>query len=319
MRRNNIRAVWDKGQCVVNGWLAIPAAFSAEVMAHCGWDSLCIDIQHGLVDYQIATTMMQAISTTPVATMVRVPWNDPAIIMKCLDAGAFGIVCPMINTADEAARFAGACRYPPLGYRSLGPIRAQIYGGSDYALKANDEILALAMIETTAGRVVFNGIWPRELGFFNRVAAKKQLSDIIWRTYQTVGRPIRRPEVVVAQRFAVCVEEGGNRSLAPVFKSGGDPAVLIGPSQQCAFEGGRCRIVDRTDQAGNVPRGRCFEPALGQATARFAFEIDDVDVVLDDEHLAEMEVAMMTNLAGVDVLRQDLAKPRSKRITIGQE
>jgi 4-hydroxy-2-oxoheptanedioate aldolase len=151
MRRNNIRSVWDKGQCAVNGWLAIPAAFSAEVMAHCGWDSLCIDIQHGLVDYQTATAMMQAISTTPVATMVRVPWNDPAIIMKCLDAGAFGIVCPMINTADEAARFAGACRYPPQGYRSLGPIRAQIYGGSDYALKANDEILALAMIETVAG------------------------------------------------------------------------------------------------------------------------------------------------------------------------
>jgi 4-hydroxy-2-oxoheptanedioate aldolase len=151
MRRNNIRAVWDSGQCVVNGWLAIPSSFSAEVMAHCGWDSLCIDIQHGLVDYQTATTMMQAISTTQVAPMVRVPWNDPAIIMKCLDAGAYGIVCPMINTAEEARHFVGACRYPPMGYRSLGPIRAQIYGGSDYAAKANDEILTLAMIETTTG------------------------------------------------------------------------------------------------------------------------------------------------------------------------
>ena len=58
---------------------------------------------------------------------------------------------PMVNTADDAARFVGACRYPPMGYRSLGPIRAQIYGGSDYATKANDEILTLAMIETTTG------------------------------------------------------------------------------------------------------------------------------------------------------------------------
>jgi 4-hydroxy-2-oxoheptanedioate aldolase len=151
MRRNNIRAVWDSGRCVVNGWLAIPSSFSAEVMAHCGWDSLCIDIQHGMVDYQIATNMMQAISTTPVTPIVRVPWNDPAVIMKCLDAGAYGVVCPMINSAEEASRFVGACRYPPMGYRSFGPIRAQIYGGSDYAAKANDEIVTLAMIETTAG------------------------------------------------------------------------------------------------------------------------------------------------------------------------
>lgn len=151
MRRNNVRAVWDAGRCVVNGWLAIPSSFSAEVMAHCGWDSLCIDVQHGLVDYQTATTMMQAISTTSVAPMVRVPWNDPAIIMKCLDGGAYGVICPMINNAEDANRFVGACRYPPMGYRSLGPIRAQIYGGPDYPEKANDEIVTLAMIETVAG------------------------------------------------------------------------------------------------------------------------------------------------------------------------
>lgn len=151
MRANNLRTTWSAGGCVINGWLAIPSSFSAEVMAHCGWDSLCIDIQHGLVDYQTATTMMQAISTTPVTPLVRVPWNDPAIIMKCLDAGAYGVICPLINTAEDARRLVGACRYPPLGYRSLGPIRAQIYGGPDYSEKANDEIVVLAMIETVAG------------------------------------------------------------------------------------------------------------------------------------------------------------------------
>jgi 4-hydroxy-2-oxoheptanedioate aldolase len=148
MRPNNVRTVWQKGGCVLNGWLGIPSSFSAEVMAHLGWDSLIIDLQHGLIDYQTAVTMMQAISTTSVTPMVRVPWNDPAIIMKCLDAGAYGVICPMINSRAEAERLVGACRFPPKGYRSSGPIRALIYGGSDYQTKADETIAVFAMIET---------------------------------------------------------------------------------------------------------------------------------------------------------------------------
>ena len=151
MRENSVKSIWAKGGVVVNGWLSIPSSFSAEVMSHQGFDSLVVDMQHGVVDYQTAVTMLQAISTTPVIPLARVPWNDPAIIMKCLDAGAYGVVCPMINSGADALRFAGACRYPPMGYRSLGPIRAQLYGGSDYAAKANEEIVALAMIETMPG------------------------------------------------------------------------------------------------------------------------------------------------------------------------
>lgn len=151
MRPNRIRTIWGQGGHVLNGWLGIPNSFSAEVMAQLGWDSLVIDLQHGLIDYQAAVLMMQAISTTEVVPMVRVPWNDPAIIMKCLDAGAYGVICPMINNRDEAERFVGACRYPPLGYRSGGPTRALIYGGRDYQAAANDTIVALAMIETTDG------------------------------------------------------------------------------------------------------------------------------------------------------------------------
>ncbi len=148
MRDNALRRIWGRSDSVVNGWLGIPDAFAAEVMAHCGWDSLCIDLQHGLAGYESAVAMLQAISTTAVTPLVRVPWNDPAIIMKCLDAGAFGVICPMINTAEQAKHFVGACRYAPAGYRSLGPIRAQIYAGADYALHANDSIVTLAMIET---------------------------------------------------------------------------------------------------------------------------------------------------------------------------
>ena len=78
--------------------LSIPSAFSAEVMAHQGFDSLTVDMQHGVVDYQVAVTMLQAISTTTVMPLARVPSNDPARLRKILDAGAYGVICPIINT-----------------------------------------------------------------------------------------------------------------------------------------------------------------------------------------------------------------------------
>ncbi len=148
MRENRVKAIWAADRAVINGWCAIPSSFSAELMAHMGWDSLVIDAQHGLIDYQAMVTMLQAISTTAVTPMVRVPWNDPAAIMKALDAGAYGIICPMVNSRADCEAFVGACRYAPRGYRSSGPTRAVLYGGPDYTAKANDTIVALAMIET---------------------------------------------------------------------------------------------------------------------------------------------------------------------------
>ena len=148
MRENKLRTIWKQGGCVLNGWLAVPNSFCAEVMAHTGWDSLCIDIQHGMVDFQTAISMMQAISTTSVTPIVRVPWNEPGIIMKCLDAGAYGVICPMINTRADAERLVATCHYPPAGFRSSGPTRAALYGGSDYQAKANETIVVFAMIET---------------------------------------------------------------------------------------------------------------------------------------------------------------------------
>ncbi len=148
MRANALRANWARGEAVVNGWLSIPASFSAEVMAHQGFDSLTVDMQHGVVDYQTAVTMLQAISTTPVIPLARVPWNDPGFVMKVLDAGAYGIICPMINTRAQAEALVRACRYPPRGYRSWGPVRASLYAGTDYGDRANDELLVIPMIET---------------------------------------------------------------------------------------------------------------------------------------------------------------------------
>jgi len=148
MRKNGVREIWAGGGKVVNGWLGIPSSFSAEVMANTDLDSLTIDMQHGIVEYQTAVTMLQAISTTNVTPLVRVPWNDPIPIMKMLDAGAYGIICPMVNTREECEKFVGACRYAPEGYRSFGPARAAIYGGADYASEANSSVITLAMIET---------------------------------------------------------------------------------------------------------------------------------------------------------------------------
>ena len=71
--------------------------------------------------------------------------------MRLLDAGAYGVICPMIETREECEAFVGACRFPPLGYRSLGPTRARVYAGDDYAEHANDTVLTFAMIETQAG------------------------------------------------------------------------------------------------------------------------------------------------------------------------
>src|SRR5690242_4032176 len=144
MRPNRIKACWQRDESVVNGWLTLPTSIPAEVMAHEGWDSLTIDLQHGLIDYQTAVTILQAISTTATVPLVRVPWLEPGIIMKALDAGAYGIICPIINSAEEAARFVAACRYPPAGVRSCGPIRANVYAGPGYVAGANDQIVTMA-------------------------------------------------------------------------------------------------------------------------------------------------------------------------------
>ena len=125
MRENRLRTLWQNDQAAVNGWLAIPNSFSAETMAHQGWDTLTIDLQHGVVDYQAMVTMLQAISTTATVPIVRVPWLEPGILMKTLDAGAYGVICPMVNTREDAQKLV-----------------------ADYPSQADKTIVRFAMIET---------------------------------------------------------------------------------------------------------------------------------------------------------------------------
>ena len=147
MRKNKLKEIFKHGKSAVNGWLQIPNSFTAELMAksklgfinsgHATWGN----------DYSNAVGMLQAISSTEVVPMARVNWNEPGQIMKILDAGAYGIICPMVSDKMEAENFVKAY-VSPAGYRSYGPIRGLVYGGPDYADSANDEILKFAMIET---------------------------------------------------------------------------------------------------------------------------------------------------------------------------
>ena len=146
--QHKLRDTWAKGSGAVNAWLAIPSPVTAEIAAIQDFDSVTVDLQHGLNDYQIALSMLQAISTSDKTALVRVPWNEPGIIMKLLDAGALAVICPMINTRADAEAFVGACRYTPEGYRSAGQTRAMLVHGADYIAKANAAVVTLAMIET---------------------------------------------------------------------------------------------------------------------------------------------------------------------------
>ncbi|WP_299616050.1 HpcH/HpaI aldolase/citrate lyase family protein [Pelagibius sp.] len=145
---NAVKQKWAADSPVVNGWLSIASPFCAEIMADQGFDSLTVDVQHGALDYPDLLPMFQAMRASGVVPMARVPWLEAGIIMKALDAGAYGIICPMVNSRKDAEALVSYMRYPPKGTRSFGPTRANFSAGPGYASEANDQILSLAMIET---------------------------------------------------------------------------------------------------------------------------------------------------------------------------
>src|ERR1700712_3873025 len=146
---NNVKQVWASGKAVVNAWLAIPSGFSAEVIAQCGFDSVTVDMQHGVQDYQSMVTCFRRMHGHAVCPKVRVPCDDSRIIGKVLYGGAYGVICPMINTKQEAENLVQYAKYPPKATRSNGPIRSGMYGSAgSYQQTANDEIILLPMMET---------------------------------------------------------------------------------------------------------------------------------------------------------------------------
>jgi len=148
MRENPLRTLWRDGRVAANAWLALPDPFAAELVAGCGFDSACVDLQHGLADPGRLPDLLRAIQSAGAVPLARAPWNDAPTLMRILDAGALGVIVPMIRGVEDARAAVAACRYPPAGIRSYGPIRAAPVHGSDYVARAADEVLVFAMIET---------------------------------------------------------------------------------------------------------------------------------------------------------------------------
>lgn len=150
MRANHLRDVLEAGRTAVSAWVSCDSGYVAETLSHCGYDAVTVDLQHGMFGIDTAVRLLQAVSTGPATPMARCPHLDAPEIGKLLDAGAYGIICPAVDRAADAAALVRACRYPPAGDRSFGPARGLLYGGPDYAARADATVLVWAMIESRA-------------------------------------------------------------------------------------------------------------------------------------------------------------------------
>ncbi len=146
-----LRKKWDAGGVALGGWATIPSGFAAELMCVDGIDYVCIDQQHGLVDYINMLDMLRAIEGRGVVPITRVPANEPWMIGKALDAGVQGVVVPMVSTREEAAKAVAGCRYFPKGVRSFGPARASMVMNSRDVKVVGDSVLCFVMVETRLG------------------------------------------------------------------------------------------------------------------------------------------------------------------------
>jgi hypothetical protein len=151
MRPNTVKRLLRDGKPAIGTWLGLGSPLAAEWLAHQGFDWLNVEQEHGAIDATLTLSLLQAISTTDVIPLIRIPWKDAAHCKRALDAGAYGLFIPSVNTREEAELVVGAMKYPPSGYRGLGGTRRVLYGGSDYVSHANDEILVIPMIETADG------------------------------------------------------------------------------------------------------------------------------------------------------------------------
>jgi 4-hydroxy-2-oxoheptanedioate aldolase len=149
--RRRLRARWDAGEAAFGLWSSIPASLTAELAAAAGFDYVCVDLQHGGSDESTMVAMFAAIEAGGATPLARVAWNEPWMIMRVLDLGAAGVIVPLVNSGAEAARAVSACRYPPHGQRSYGPLRAAMTAGSADPERLAADALCIVMIETADG------------------------------------------------------------------------------------------------------------------------------------------------------------------------
>lgn len=148
---NSLRAKWAAGEATLGLWSSLPSPGTVELLSRSGADYVCIDLQHGLADFADLASLLQAIGAGGATPLVRVAANEPWQIGKALDQGALGVIVPLVETADEAARVVAACRYPPDGIRSFGPSRAASVIGSLDPAVLGGEVVCFVMVETRRG------------------------------------------------------------------------------------------------------------------------------------------------------------------------
>jgi 4-hydroxy-2-oxoheptanedioate aldolase len=146
-----VRSRWAAGEPAYAAWLTIESPAAAEATATAGFDAVVVDLQHGYATLEGLPAHLAGIATTTAVPFVRAAWNHPGELMRALDLGARGVICPMVGTREEAEAFVRACRYPPVGTRSYGPIHAAFGVGRDQTSAAEAAILLFAMIETVDG------------------------------------------------------------------------------------------------------------------------------------------------------------------------
>lgn len=209
MLENQLKKTFAAGQPALNGWLSIGNSYTAEIMAAQGYDCISIDIQHGVLDMSDIVPMFQAMRASGVVPMARVPWLDPAAIMKVLDSGALGIICPMVNTPQQAAEFISYMYYPPLGERSFGPARSFLGHGADYYVNANAQTLAWAMVETAEAMSNLDAIAATK-GLSGIYVGPSDLSISLSDGKLAPGFDRQEPEIVAALKkiIAACKNAG---------------------------------------------------------------------------------------------------------------
>lgn len=151
MPTDRIREAWTRDEPALLGWLLLEGRASAAVVAGAGFDAVTLDLQHGAAAIDDAGEVFASVESAGAVPLARPRWNDPGEIMRLLDLGARGIVCPMVGTQADAEALVAACRYPPDGVRSYGPVRGAFGSGSEQVALANEAILVFAMIESADG------------------------------------------------------------------------------------------------------------------------------------------------------------------------
>ena len=247
MATRGLRARWHRDEPVHACWITMPEPMGAEILARQGWPGLVIDLQHGAIDDPAALRVLQTIHGLGTLPLVRVAWLDPGAVMKALDRGAQGVICPMIDNVEQAEAFVQNCLYPPLGLRSWGPVRAGMDGSAQYAARANDLVAPIVQIETLGALEQLDAI----LAVPGLAAIFVGPNDLAWALGHGPGSDREEPELLElllelpARARALGVQAGihcGSPAYAQRMVEAGYRLITIGSDASFMGRAGRAML-----------------------------------------------------------------------------